>query len=147
MSISTYFRHKLTFIQCFPFLKSLFSRYPCFLCSTRLKPLRYIFFLKMQLIYNFKHVSIVPYSPNMNAYAERFIRSARNECLDYFLIFTENQLRRIIRSYIDYYNNYRPHQGIKGIPNGPPEEFSKTGKIRRKPLLLGLHSHYYREAV
>ena len=97
--------------------------------------------------YNFKHVSIVPYSPNMNAYAERFVRSFRNECLNYFLIFTENQLRRIIRSYIDYYNNYRPHQGLKGIPNGPPEQLSKTGKIKRKPLLFGLHSHYYREAV
>ena len=96
--------------------------------------------------YNFKDIAIVPYSPNMNAYAERFVRSVRQECLDYFLIFTEGQLLRIIKSYIEYYNNYRPHQGLKGIPNSPPEQ-SKTGEIKRKPLLFGLHSHYYREAV
>jgi transposase InsO family protein len=43
----------------------------------------------------------------MNAYAERFVRSLRQECLDHFVIFTENQLRRVVKSYIDYYNNYR----------------------------------------
>jgi hypothetical protein len=97
--------------------------------------------------YNFKHVGTVPYSPDMNAYAERFVRSVRQECLDYFLIFTRGQLDRIIQSYIDYYNNYRPHQGLKGIPNGPPEGNPGTGEIKQKPLLFGLHNHYYREAA
>jgi len=83
----------------------------------------------------------------MNAYTERFVRSMRNDCLDYFIIFTYNQLHNIVKSYIDYYNNYRPHQGIKGIPNGLPEILSTTGKIKQKPLLFGLHNHYYREAV
>jgi transposase InsO family protein len=96
--------------------------------------------------YNFKDARIVPYSPNMNAYAERFVRSARQECLDYFLIFTYNQLHRIVKSYIDYYNNYRPHQGLNGIPNGPPELHSSTGPIKQKPVLFGLHNHYYRDA-
>ena len=63
----------------------------------------------------------------MNAYAERFVRSIRQECMDYFIIFTEGQLRRIIESYIDYYNNHRPHQVLKGIPNGQPELSLKTG--------------------
>ena len=97
--------------------------------------------------YNIKDVAIVPYSPNMNAYAERFVRSIRQECLDYFIIFTEGQLRRIINCYMEYYNNYRPHQGLKGIPNGLPMECSKTGEIKQKPLLFGLHNHYYREAA
>ena len=97
--------------------------------------------------YNFKDVNIVPYSPDMNAYAERFVRSVRQECLDHFVIFTQGQLRRIIKSYIDYYNNYRPHQGLKGIPNGSPEPNSTTGAIKKKPLLFGLHNHYYREAA
>jgi transposase InsO family protein len=84
----------------------------------------------------------------MNAFAERFVRSIREECLDYFIVFTYNQLHRIVKSYIDYYNNYRPHQGLKGIPNAPPEqEYPKTGKIKKKPLLFGLHNHYYREAA
>jgi transposase InsO family protein len=97
--------------------------------------------------YHIKDVRIVPYSPDMNAYAERFVRSIRQECLDYFIIFSQGQLRRIIKSYIDYYNNYRPHQGLKGIPNGPPEQGSKTGRIKQKRLLFGLHNHYYREAA
>ena len=97
--------------------------------------------------YNIKDVAIVPYSPNMNAYAERFVRSIRQECLDYFIIFTYGQLRNIVRSYIDYYNNYRPHQGLKDIPNGLPAECSKTGEIKQKSLLFGLHNHYYREAA
>jgi transposase len=97
--------------------------------------------------YKIRDVRTVPYSPDMNAYAERFVRSIRNECLDYFIIFTEGQLCRIIKGYIEYYNNYRPHQGLKGIPNGNPEQGSKTGAIRKKPLLFGLHNHYYREAA
>jgi hypothetical protein len=97
--------------------------------------------------YHFKHIGIVPYSPDMNAYAERFIRSVRRECLDHFVIFTQGQLRRVMQSYVDYYNNYRPHQGLKGIPNGPPEQNPGAGRIRQKPLVFGLHNHYYREAV
>ena len=79
--------------------------------------------------YNIRDVAIVPYSPNMNAYAERFVRSIRQECLDYFIIFTYGQLRNIVKSYIEYYNNYRPHQGLKGIPNGQPVQLSKTAWI------------------
>jgi len=97
--------------------------------------------------YNFKHVRIMPYSPDMNAYAERFVRSIRQECLDWFVIFTYGQLCKIVKSYIDYYNNYRPHQGLKGIPNGQTEQYSKTGEIKQKPLLFGLHNHYYRQAA
>jgi transposase InsO family protein len=97
--------------------------------------------------YNFKDVAIVPYSPNMNAYAERFVRSIRQECLNHFIVFTYRQLHRLVRAYVGYYNNYRPHQGLKGIPKGSQELVQKTGQIRRKPLLFGLHSHYYREAA
>ena len=50
-----------------------------------------------------------------------------------------------MQGYIKYYNSFRPHQGLKGIPNAPPEEGSKTGAIRQTPLLFGLHNHYYRE--
>ncbi|MDR1307431.1 MAG: integrase core domain-containing protein [Treponema sp.] len=96
--------------------------------------------------YDIKDVRITPYSPNMNAYAERFIRSLRQECLDHFVIFTENQLRNVLKSYVEYYNNYRPHQGLHGIPNAPPVQ-PETGEIRKRPLVFGLHNHYYREAA
>ena len=77
----------------------------------------------------------MPYSPDMNAYAERFVRSIRQECLDYFIIITYGQLHRIVKSYIDYYNNYRPHQGLKGIPNGQEEQPS-TGVLSRSQFYL-----------
>ncbi|MDR1388941.1 MAG: integrase core domain-containing protein, partial [Treponema sp.] len=96
--------------------------------------------------YSIKDIPTVPYSPNLNAYAERFVRSLRQECLDHFIIFTWTQLRRIVKEYIGYYNNYRPHQGLGGIPNAPPEQ-PATGEIKQKPLLFGLHNHYYREAA
>ena len=97
--------------------------------------------------YGIKDIAIAPYSPDMNAYAERFVRSVRQECLNYFIIFTYKQLCNIVRSYIEYYNNYRPHQGLKGIPNEPLQQASKNGIIKKKPLLFGLHNHYYREAA
>jgi transposase InsO family protein len=97
--------------------------------------------------YNIRNVKIVPYSPNMNAYAERFVRSVRSECLDYFVIFTYKQLHNLIKSYVDYYNNYRPHQGLKGIPNAQEEQHSTGGVIKQMPLLFGLHNHYYRDAA
>ena len=92
--------------------------------------------------YGIKGVAITPYSPNMNAYAERFIRSVRQECLDWFIIFSEKQLRNILKQYFEYYNNFRPHQGIKSIPEGKPPD--TTGHIKKKSILFGLHHHYYR---
>jgi hypothetical protein len=53
----------------------------------------------------------------------------------------------ITKEYIHYYNNYRSHQGLKGIPNGPPEELGNTGPIKSKSVLFGLYRHYYREAA
>lgn len=87
--------------------------------------------------YEIKSCPTSPYAPNMNAYAERFIKSIRNECLDWFIIFKEKQLRKIIKEYVHYYNNFRPHQGIKGIPNNkssPPKK--QSNKIVKKPVLF-----------
>jgi hypothetical protein len=93
--------------------------------------------------YNINHKAITPYSPNMNAFAERFIRSIRQECLDWFIIFGEKQLRNILKEYMNYYNNYRPHQGIGKIPENLPPD--KIGRIKKMPILWGLHNHYYRD--
>jgi len=92
--------------------------------------------------YEINGIATTPYSPNLNAYAERFIRSVRQECLDWFVIFSEGQLRNILKSYMEYYNKFRPHQGLGAIPEGRPPDVS--GKIKKKPILYGLHNHYYR---
>ena len=51
-------------------------------------------------------------TPNANAYAERFVRTIRSECLDHLLIVNARHLERVLRSYARHYNRHRPHQGI-----------------------------------
>ena len=66
--------------------------------------------------------------------------------VDYLLILNKKQLKNILVEYIDYYNSFRPHQGIgQGIPDG--NSFSQEGIISRKKVLGELHSHYYREVA
>jgi len=95
--------------------------------------------------YGIEGISITPYSPNMNAYAERFVRTIRHECLDWFIIFSQTQLGNIIKEYVRYYNTCRPHQGTGKIPDGKPPE--QIGAIKSKSFLFGLHHHYYRESA
>ena len=82
----------------------------------------------------------------MNAISERFIRSIRQEALDYFLLISEKQNYEIIKVYIDYYNSKRPHQGLdQDIPNGyAPQRFGRVYKI---PIFGGLCHHYQRKAA
>lgn len=96
--------------------------------------------------YGIKGVATVPYSPNMNAYAERFVRSVRTECLDWMIVFNQTQLRNIMKEYVKYYNSMRPHQGIGRVPDGEQSE-SKTGRVRKERVLFGLHHRYYRETA
>ena len=83
---------------------------------------------------------------HMNSICERWIGSVRREALDYFLIFSEKQLKKILWNYISYYNQNRSHQGIEQqSPLG--YEPMKAGKVKSKPVLGGLWNHYYREAA
>jgi putative transposase len=54
------------------------------------------------------------HAPNANTYAERWIRTVREECLDHLLILNEKHLRRVLQSFIECYNTARPHQGFTG---------------------------------
>src|SRR4028119_1766860 len=58
-------------------------------------------------------------SPKANAFAERWIRSVREECLDHVLILNDGHLQRVLKEYVNYFNHARPHQGIaQQIPAG-----------------------------
>jgi putative transposase len=82
-------------------------------------------------------------APNMNAIAERFVGSVRREALDYFILFHENQIKNILKEYVDYYNSLRPHQGIaQKIPNGYKPK--SRGRVLKLPILGGLCNHYLR---
>ncbi len=99
------------------------------------------------LDYGIRGVKISVKSPNMNAIAERWISSIRNEMLDHFIIFNQKQLHNILKEYIEsYYNCKRPHQGInQRSPKG--YKISKDGKIKSRPILFGLNQEYYRVAA
>ncbi|MCK5346569.1 MAG: integrase core domain-containing protein, partial [Candidatus Heimdallarchaeota archaeon] len=96
-------------------------------------------------LYNIKGVNICTSSPNMNAYTERVNGTIRREALDHFLLFSEKQIWKIVKEYVDYYNHQRPHQGINKIPDGVIN--SCTGIIKKEQILGGLHHHYYRSSA
>jgi putative transposase len=88
-----------------------------------------------------------PYqAPNANAYAERFVRSIKEECLDRMIPFGERHLRRTIAEYVRHYHGERNHQGIENeLIEGAPAT-STVGRIRRRPRLGGLLNYYDRAA-
>jgi putative transposase len=56
-------------------------------------------------------------APDMNAFAERWVKSIKTECLDHFVFLTESHLREVVKTYIEqHYNVQRPHQGIRNQP-------------------------------
>jgi transposase InsO family protein len=86
---------------------------------------------------------IAPASPWQNGFAERLIGSIRRECLDHVVVLGETHLRRILKSYADYYNSVRTHRSLhKDAPISRP--IHQTGIIRSHPILGGLHHHYVR---
>jgi len=87
-----------------------------------------------------------PRAPNANAFAERWVRSIREECLDRVLIINQAHLKRVLRVYIDHYNRARPHQGIAQQLPIPAAPMSPCGAIERRDRLGGILHEYYRAA-
>ena len=85
-----------------------------------------------------------PASPWQNGFAERLIGSIRRECLDHFIVLGEAHLRRLLRAYASYYNDIRTHRSLdKDAPVSRPVQ--RTGIISSRPILGGLHHHYFRD--
>src|SRR6201984_1974438 len=84
-----------------------------------------------------------PASPWQNGFAERLIGSIRRECLDPIIVFGEAHVRRILKCYADYYNNFRTHRSLnKDAPVSRPVQ--RIGSIKSHAILDGLHHHYAR---
>jgi transposase InsO family protein len=82
-------------------------------------------------------------SPWQNGFAERLIGSTRRECVDHIIVLGEIHLRRILKSYADYYNDIRTHRSLnKDAPVSRPVQ--RTGVISSRAILGGLHHHYAR---
>jgi putative transposase len=85
-------------------------------------------------------------APNMNAHAERFVRSIRTECLDQMIFVGRASLERTLGEYVAHYHGERSHQGLGNeIPVRPPAQ--REGPIRVADRLGGLLKYYYRAAA
>src|SRR3984893_2796564 len=86
---------------------------------------------------------IAPDSPWQNGVAERLIGSIRRECVDHMIVLGEAHLRRILKSCAHYYNGVRTHRSLnKDAPVS--RSVQRTGVIRSRAILGGLHHHYGR---
>jgi len=84
-----------------------------------------------------------PASPWQNGFAERLIGSIRRECVDHIIALGEVHLRRILKSYADYYNGIRTHRSLN--KDAPVTRLvQRAGVIRSRAILGGLHHHYAR---
>ncbi|MDQ6645478.1 MAG: integrase core domain-containing protein [Chloroflexota bacterium] len=89
-----------------------------------------------------------PYrTPTANAFAERWVRSVREECLDKLLIVNEAHLHRVLSEYVGYFNNARPHQGIEQRCPIPIESGHQHGVVKRRDVLGGIIHDYNRAAA
>ena len=89
-----------------------------------------------------------PYhAPNANAYAERFVRSIKQECLNRVIPFGERHLRRMIAEFVAHYHCERNHQGLENeLIERAPAMTKPIGRIRRCQRLGGLLNYYCRAA-
>jgi hypothetical protein len=82
------------------------------------------------------------------AYAERFVRSIREECLSRIIPLGERHLRHVISEYVEHFHTERNHQGLGDaipVPTGTPAD--QSGAVVRRERLGGMLSYYYRRAA
>lgn len=82
-------------------------------------------------------------APDANAYAERWVRTVREECLDHLLIMNQTHLKRVLDSYISYYETSRPHQGLDQQTPVPRKPVPYSGQVRKHEVLGGIINDYY----
>jgi putative transposase len=89
-------------------------------------------------------LKIPPQCPRANAFAERFVLTARTELTDHILIFSERHLRTVLARYAAHYNGKRPHRALGLLPpradHAVPDPAHQ--RIRRRPILGGLINEY-----
>jgi transposase InsO family protein len=85
-------------------------------------------------------------APNANAYAERFVRSIKEECLDRLIPIGDRHFRRAVAEYVEHYHGERNHQGLDNRLISGPRVIQMTSRVRRRPRLGGLLNFYSRAA-
>jgi putative transposase len=95
-----------------------------------------------------KGIRLPPMSPNLNAYAERFVRSIKDECLDKMIFIGQASLRRAVAEYIEHYHRERNHQGLENrLIHAPAFVAANDSAVHRHARLGGMLNLYYRQAA
>ena len=94
-----------------------------------------------------KVIRLPPRSPNLNAYAERFVRSIKDECLDRMIFIGQGSLRRAVAEYMSHYHIERNHQGLGNRLIVPTIMQAPGGEVCRRARLGGTLNFYYRRAA
>ena len=93
-------------------------------------------------------IRLPPKSPNLNAYAERFVRSIQGECLSRVVPLGERPLRLLVGEYVDHDQRERNHQGLDNqLLQRPPPPVSLAADVQRRERLGGWLNFYHREAA
>jgi putative transposase len=114
----------------------------------RSRPLFTAEFLNLLAGVGVESVKLPPRSPNLNAHAERFVRSIKESCLDHLILFGEDSLRKAVSEFVTRYHRERPHQGLGNQLLYPePSHLESTGVVQQQQRLGGLLNYYYRAAA
>ena len=93
-------------------------------------------------------IRLPPLSPDLNAYAERFVRSIKEECLGKMIFIGQASFRRAISEYITHYHPERNHQGLENQLIRPDlRRAANDGIVHRHPRLGGMLNYYHRAAA
>jgi transposase InsO family protein len=96
-----------------------------------------------------KVVRLPARSPNLNSFAERWVRSMKSECLSRVIPLGERHLRHLLAEYVTHYHAERNHQGLGNRLIEPPVANTNSGEgvVLRRERIGGLLSYYFRDAA
>ncbi len=133
------------------------ARQLCWKLEDRALPMRFLihdndttFTTSFDAVFQAQGIEVVHtpfHAPNANAFAERWIRSVRQECLDKLMLLGKWHVRRVLTEYVAFYNNRRPHQGLEQQCPIPLAVVSSGGVVQRRDVLGGIAHDYARPAA
>ena len=95
-----------------------------------------------------KSLKLPPKSPNLNAFAERWVLSIKSECISGLIFFREQSLQKTLKEYMVHYYRERNHQGKDNMLLFPDQKLIvNKGKIRYRKRLNGMLKYYYRSVA
>lgn len=105
-------------------------------------------FLKITEASGIESVKLPPRSPNLNAHAERFVRTIRESCLERLILFGEGSLRKALHEFVEHYHHERNHQDLGNrLIIMQPTSAESTRAVQCRQRLGGMLKYYHRQAA